>query len=47
MLAVALDRRSAAGELGLAAGDAVVLDRSDADPGGRHRERADGGTSRE
>jgi S-adenosylmethionine hydrolase len=37
MLAVALDRRSAADELGLAAGDEVVIDRSD----------ADGGTSRQ
>ncbi len=47
MLAVALDRRSAADELGLAAGDEVVLDRSTADPEGRHGDRADGGTSPE
>jgi S-adenosyl-L-methionine hydrolase (adenosine-forming) len=47
MLAVAFDRRSAAGELGLAAGDEVVLDRSEAGPGGWHRDGADGGTSRE
>jgi len=33
MIAVALDRRSAAGELGLAAGDEVVLDRLDAKHG--------------
>jgi S-adenosylmethionine hydrolase len=33
MIAVVLDRRSAAGELGLAAGDPVVLDKTDADAG--------------
>jgi S-adenosylmethionine hydrolase len=33
MIAVALDRRSAASELGLGAGDQVVLDRADADGG--------------
>jgi hypothetical protein len=33
MIAVALDRRSAAGELGLEAGDQVVLDRAEADGG--------------
>jgi S-adenosylmethionine hydrolase len=33
MIAVALDRRSAAGELGLGAGDQVVLDRAEADGG--------------
>jgi S-adenosylmethionine hydrolase len=32
MIAVVLDRRSAAGELGLAAGDPVVLDKTEADP---------------
>jgi hypothetical protein len=31
MIAVVLDRRSAAGELGLVAGDRVVLERTDAD----------------